>query len=122
VGLKKTFLLAASMAALMAMLTPAWAFDGAQTIFYVSIPLDRPASAMSFGMRLQGSRDYQAVDIDSRMLRFVSLGGIEAKWLLAGALAVGAAAAAKGDKRAEERAAAAAPPAPKPQPCPQPCN
>ena len=105
----------------MTMRPPAWAFDGAQTMFYVSIPLDRPASAMSFGMRLQGSRDYQAVDIDSRMLRFVSLGGLEAKWLLAGALAVGAVAAAKGDKRAEERAAAAQPAA-RPQPCPQTCN
>jgi hypothetical protein len=123
VGLKKTFLLAVSAAAFMAG-SPARAFDGAQTIFYISIPLDRPASAMSFGMRLQGSRAHEAVDIDARMLRFVSVGGIEAQWLLAGALAVAAAAAIGGHKRAEQQAAAAPQPrAPQaPQPCPQTCN
>lgn len=105
----------------MAVCAPAPAFDGAQTVFYVSIPLDRPSSEVSFGLRLQGNREHQAVNIDSRVLRFVSLGGIEAKWILAGALAVGAAAAAKSDKRAEQRAQAAAPAA-QPQPCAQPCN
>jgi hypothetical protein len=111
---------AAALLASMALCSPAWAFDGAQTVFYVSIALDRQPSPVSFGLRLQG-RDYRTLDIDTRMLRLVPLGGIEAKWLLAGALAVGAAAAVRGDKRAqqhaEQQAAAAAPP-----PCPQPCN
>lgn len=103
----------------MALCAPAPAFDGAQTVFYVSIPLDRPASEVSFGLRLQGSREYQAIDLDTRMLRFLPLGGIEAKWILAGAVALGAAAALGSDKRAQAQAAAGAEP---PRPCPQTCQ
>jgi hypothetical protein len=110
---------AAALLAFMALGTPAAAFDSVQTIFYVGIPLERQAAPLSFGLRLQ-NRDYQAVDIDTRMLHFFALGGIEAKWVLAGAVAVGAAAAARGDKRAEQRAAAHQPASP--PPCPQLCN
>jgi hypothetical protein len=117
---------AGAFLALMALCAPAAAFDSARTIFYVSIPLAPQAAPMSFGMRLQGSREHQAVDIDARMLRLVSVGGIEAQWLLAGALAVAAAAAIGGDKRAEQQAAATpqprTSPAPAPQPCPQVCK
>ncbi|HEX2198547.1 MAG TPA: hypothetical protein VHG88_07995 [Burkholderiales bacterium] len=101
-----------------AVCAPAAAFDGAQTIFYVSIPLDRPSSQVAFGVRWQGSRDYQAIELDSRMLRFVSLGAIEPKWVLAGAVALGAAAALRSDKRAEAQAMAAAQPRACPQTCP----
>ena len=120
-GLKQ----AAAFAILISMGAPATAFDGAQTIFYVSIALDSRPSKMAFGLRLQGNREYQAIDIDSRMLRFVSLGGIEAKWLVAGAVAIGAAAAIGGDRRAEEQAAASrqqAAASRQAQPCPQACK
>jgi hypothetical protein len=111
--------------ALMALCTPAAAFDAAQTIFYVSIPLDRQSAPVSFGLRLQDGGEHRAIDIDSGMLRFVSAGGIEAHWILAGALALGAAAAVKGDRRAEQQAASApqqSAPSRPPQPCPQTCN
>ena len=112
-GLKKTAL----FAALMAVCAPAPAFDGAQTVFYLSIPLDGPSSRVSFGLRLQGNREYQAIDIDTRML-FLPLGGIEAKWILAGAVALGAAAAIRSDKRAQAQATAGAEPRACPQTCP----
>jgi len=114
VGLKKTAL----FAALMALCAPAPAFDGAQTVFYVSIPLEGPSSRVSFGLRLQGNREYEAIDIDTRTLRFLPLGGIEAKWILAGAVALGAAAAIRSDKRAQTEATAGA----EPRPCPQTCQ
>jgi hypothetical protein len=120
---------AAALAALMAVSAPGWAFDPAghapSTIFYLSIPLDSRPSKMAFGLRLQGNREYQVIDIDSRILRFVSLGGIEAKWLVAGAVAIGAAAAIGGDRRAEEQAAASrqqAAASRQAQPCPQACK
>ena len=61
------------------------------TMFYVSIPLGAPTArqgAPSYGLALQGKRPYETVMLDSRMLNFAegALAGIEAKWLIAGAL------------------------------------
>ena len=64
------------------------------TMFYVNIPLGggtAKQTAPTYGLALQGKRQYETVLIDSRMLTFAEglLAGIEAKWLIAGALAVG---------------------------------
>jgi hypothetical protein len=91
----------AAIAALLVVATPSLAFDfkdtGASTMFYVSIPLDyslaRKDREMAYGLQLQGKREYQAVNIDSKMLSFLPLGGLEAKWIIAGVVAAGAAVA-----------------------------
>lgn len=64
------------------------------TMFYVSIPLGATSAkqqAPSYGLALQGKRSYETVLVDSRMFNFAEglLAGIEAKWVIAGALAVG---------------------------------
>ena len=63
------------------------------TMFYVSVPLGGASAkerALSYGLALQGKRQYETVMIDSRTLSFAEglLAGIEAKWLIAGGLAV----------------------------------
>jgi hypothetical protein len=94
----------AAAAVMLAIATPSVAFDageaGASTMFYISIPLDyrlsRKEQQWSAGMQLQGKRDYPAIRIDSTMLNFMSLNDIDAKWIIAGLVAVGAAAAIGG--------------------------
>jgi hypothetical protein len=121
----------AATAALLAFVTPSVAFDageaGASTMFYISIPLDfrLPPREREWtaGLLLQGKRDYQAVRIDSTMLKYWSLNDIDAKWILAGLVAAGAAAAIGGKDKAttsnlqqqqtQQQQAA-------PQPCPKP--
>jgi len=92
----------AAFAALVAVATPTLALDpkdtvGTSTMFYISIPLDysltRKQQEWSAGLQLQGGREYSAVNIDSKMLNFLPMGGLEAKWIVAGVVAVGAAAA-----------------------------
>lgn len=91
----------AATAALLAFVTPSVAFDAgeasASTMFYISIPLDlqlpRKEREWSAGMLLQGKRDYPGVRIDSTMLKYWSLNDIDAKWLIAGLVATGAAVA-----------------------------
>jgi hypothetical protein len=101
----------AAAAALAAFATPGAAFDAreasASTMFYISIPLDfglsRRDQQWTAGLRLQGRRAYQAINLDSRMLRFVSDGELDGKWIIAGLVAVGAAAAiSRKDKRTSE--------------------
>ena len=94
----------AVFAAFIAVATPSLAFDtkdqGASTMFYVSIPLDYSLSkkqqVWNAGLQLQGKREYQTINIDSKMLGFIPLGGggsIDPKWVIAGVVAAGAAAA-----------------------------
>jgi hypothetical protein len=91
----------AAVAALAAFATPGAAFDvreaGASTLFYISIPLDpgfsRKEQQWSSGLQLQGKRAYSAITIDSSVLNFVSNGDVDGKWVVAGLVAVGAAAA-----------------------------
>jgi uncharacterized protein YqhQ len=62
-------------------------------MFYVSLPLDaRNAKERSpaFGLSFQGKRQYETVNLDSRMFNFTAT-GFEAKWIIAGVVAVGAA-------------------------------
>jgi|SRR6185436_3519675 len=92
----------AAAAAVLAAATPAVAFDPGEqpalTMFYISIPLDaRPSrkaeQQWSAGLQIQGRRDYQAIRIDSTMLNAFSLNDIDAKWMVAGLVTVGAVAA-----------------------------
>ena len=91
---KKVVAVAAMLAA-----TPSLAFDsrqtGASTMFYISIPLDYRVSKKepqwSAGLQLQGKHEYQAVQLDSTMFNFLPTGGLEAKWIIAGVVAAGAA-------------------------------
>ena len=88
-------------AAMLAAATPSVAFDageaGASTMFYISIPLGsrltRKEQQWSAGMQIQARRDYQGVRIDSTMLNAFSLNDIDAKWMVAGLVATGAAVA-----------------------------
>jgi hypothetical protein len=64
-------------------------------LYYVSVPLDgvtRPEREPVVGFALQGNRSYQSVRFDSRVMNFLD-GAFEAKWLLVGAVAAGAAVA-----------------------------
>jgi hypothetical protein len=104
-GLKKL----AAAAAMLAFAAPSQAFDageaGASTMFYISIPLDyrlsrKEQQQWTAGLQLQGKRDYQAIRIDSRMLNYFSLNDIDAKWMIAGLVAAGAAVAIGGKDKA----------------------
>src|SRR4051812_40866887 len=92
----------AAVAAMLAVATPGLAFDpgeaGASTMFYISIPLEfrlsrKEQREWSAGLQLQGKREYQAIRVDSTMLNYFSLNDIDAKWIVAGLVAAGAAAA-----------------------------
>ena len=94
----------AAFAAMLAVATPGLAFDhrdaGTSTMFYVSIPLDfgltRKEQHWAAGLQLQGKREYQVVNVDSRMFNFLPMGGLEAKWIIAGVVAAGATVAVGG--------------------------
>lgn len=102
----------AAFAAALAFSTPGLAFDpndiGPSTVFYVSIPLgwdlERRDRGLTFGLQLQGRREYQAVRIDSKILNFLPAGGLEAKWLIAGIVAAGAAMALGSKDKSTTRA------------------
>lgn len=101
----------AAAAALLAAATPVAALDpaetGASTMFYISIPLDlqltrKERAQWSAGMQLQGKREYQALRIDSTMLNAFSLNDIDARLMIAGLVAAGAAVAiGSKDKRTQ---------------------
>ena len=88
----------AALAALVLISSPCAASDILQlsspgVMFYVSMPLDARAvkkEGPAFGMSLRGHREYQVVNVDTRMLNNFALGGIEAKWIIAGVVAAGA--------------------------------
>ena len=95
-GAKQVALFAAALSAS----APSFADDIMQqqltvptTMLYVSIPLGGHTlkeRAPSYGLALQGKRQYETVMIDSRTFNLAEglLAGIEAKWLIAGGLAV----------------------------------
>jgi len=132
----------AAAAAVLAAATPAAAVDPGEqalTMFYISIPLDFRASRKaeqqwSVGLQIQGKRDYQAIRVDSTMLNAFSLNDIDAKWMIAGLVTVGAAAAvATKDKKATNElqqqqtqqhttGGGATPAAPCPRPPTDPCK
>jgi hypothetical protein len=89
----------AALAALVLISSPCAASDILQlsspgVMFYVSMPLDARTvkkEGPAFGMSMRGHREYQVVNVDTRMLNNFALGGIEAKWIIAGVVAAGAA-------------------------------
>jgi hypothetical protein len=131
----------AALAALIAIPTPSLAFDikdaGSSTMFYVSIPLDsgiaRKDREWAYGLQLQGKREYQAVNIDSKVFSFLPMGGLEAKWIIAGVVAAGAAVAVAGKDKGttsslqtqqtqHQQTVAVQKPAECPTPVTNPCN
>ncbi len=94
--------LAASAAAAAATLIAAPAFSQElvtpMTKFFVSIPLDASTKkdfTPNFGLQFQGSRPYQTMQVDYQSFKFLpaAIAAMEVKYIVAGAIAVGAAAA-----------------------------
>jgi len=94
--------LAALAAALAFVSTPSIAQDLATyqspgVMFYYSIPLDARTPkeyTPNYGMRIQGNKPYEVVNLDKRLMNsFLPLGGLEAKFIIAGVVAAGAAVA-----------------------------
>jgi len=121
----------AALAALVLVSTPCVAFELKEPspgiMFYYSLPLDaRNAKERSpaLGIALRGKHDYQALTIDTRMINsFSALGGIEAKWIVGGVVAVVAAlAVASKDKSTstsyQQQQAQQAQQQQNPEPCP----
>ena len=100
--------LAVSAAAAAATLFAAPAFSQElvtpMTKFFVSIPLDATTKkdfAPNFGLQFQGMKPYQNVKVDYQTFKFLpaAIAAMEVKYIVAGAVAVGAAVAvAKKDK------------------------
>jgi hypothetical protein len=82
------------------------------TTFYVSIPLDaknQKEAAPNFGLQFQGSKPYQSVKVDYQTMRMLpaAIAAMEVKYVVAGAVAVGAAVAiAKKDSKTSSTLAA----------------
>jgi hypothetical protein len=127
----------AALGALMIAATPTLALEpheavNTTTMFYVSVPLDgqtRKQREFVWGMQLQGKNEYQAVNLDSRLLNFMGMEAVTVKWVAMGAVAAGAAVAvarkdrktqAQYNQQQEEQAASGTskPPVPCPQPVP----
>jgi hypothetical protein len=74
------------------------------TTFFVSIPLDATShkeQTPNFGLQFQGMKPYQSVKVDYQTFKFLpaALAAMEVKYIVAGAVAVGAAiAVSKKDK------------------------
>ena len=90
----------AAVLAAMWVATPALAQEirAPMTTFFVSIPLDArtPKEQMpNFGLQFQGMKPYQTVRIDYNTFKFLpgALAALEVKYIVAGAVAVGAAVA-----------------------------
>jgi hypothetical protein len=114
----KQFIAALLLAGTVTPATPAEPWDPRtqqQTLMYfVSIPLDAASPRERepvFGLVMKGQRERQFVYLDTRMLNFID-GGITAKFLIAGAVAVGAAMAVSGGGGGSSGASAPAAPAP----------
>jgi hypothetical protein len=94
--------LAISAAAIAATLFAANAFsqelNAPMTKFFFSIPLDASSKkefVPNFGLQFQGSRPYQAVQVDYQTFKFLpaAVAAMEIKYIVAGAVAIGATAA-----------------------------
>ena len=80
-------------------------------MYFVRIPLDaseRKERDMVFGLTLRGTREKEFIYLDTTMLNFID-GGVSAKFLIAGAVAVGAAMAVGGGGGGSSGASAPAP-------------
>ena len=104
--------LAVSAAAAAATLIAAPAFSqelrAPMTTFFVAIPLDASThkeQTPNFGLQFQGMKPYQNVKVDYQTFKFLpaAIAAMEVKYIVAGAVAVGAAVAvAKKDKQTSQ--------------------
>jgi len=104
--------LAVSAAAAAATLIAAPAFSqelrAPMTTFFVAIPLDASShkeQTPNFGLQFQGMKPYQSVKVDYQTFKFLpsALAAMEVKYIVAGAVAVGAAVAvAKKDSKTSQ--------------------
>jgi hypothetical protein len=99
-GIQHVAVIAAATAAALSA-APAFSQEvsAPMTTFFVAIPLDaRNAKEQmpNFGLQFQGSRPYQSVRLDYRTFQLLpaALAGLEVKYVVAGAVALGAAVAA----------------------------
>lgn len=97
-------LLAASLLSLAAFPAPAaepWdprTAQAAGVMYFVRIPLgaeSRKEREMVYGLMMRGVKEREFIYLDSKMLHFID-GGISAKFVIAGAVAIGAAVAVGG--------------------------
>ena len=103
---------AVSAAAAAATLIAAPAFSqelrAPMTTFFVAIPLDASShkeQTPNFGLQFQGMKPYQSVKVDYQTFKFLpaAIAAMEVKYVVAGAVAVGAAVAvAKKDKQTSQ--------------------
>jgi len=107
-GRQVAVLVAALFVATPSLADPYDAITTPMTKFYVSIPLGASSAkerSLTYGIAMQGSRPYETINIDNRLVNnfFGPLASIEAKWVIAGALAAGGAYAVsrKNDNRSQ---------------------
>ena len=77
------------------------------TKFFVAIPLDARSAkeqSLNFGLQYQGSRPYQSVRVDYQSFKLLpaAASGLEMKYIVAGAVALGAAVAATHKSKSEQ--------------------
>src|SRR5213078_5234226 len=89
---------AAAAATLFAAPASSQELNAPMTKFFFSIPLDASSKkefTPNFGLQFQGSRPYQAVQVDYQTFKFLpaAVAALEVKYIVAGAIAIGAAAA-----------------------------
>jgi len=94
-GVKSLAVIAAACAAAgLASSAQAQELRAPMTTFFMEIPLDAhsPKEQMpNFGLQFQGSRPYQTLRLDQKMFNFLpAIAGIEATWIIAGAVGVAA--------------------------------
>lgn len=94
-GVKSLALIAAAWAGSIATPCSAQSFGAPTTVFFVEVPLQAASPGElrpNFGLQLQGSRPYQSLRIDQRMFerfKFLpAIAGVEATWIVAGAVGV----------------------------------
>ena len=106
----KHLAVAAAAAAATLIAAPAFSQElrAPMTTFFVAIPLDASShkeQTPNFGLQFQGMKPYQSVKVDYQTFKFLpaALAAMEVKYIVAGAVAVGAAVAvAKKDKQTSQ--------------------
>ena len=106
----KHLAVAAAAAAATLIAAPAFSQElrAPMTTFFVAIPLDASShkeQTPNFGLQFQGMKPYQSVKVDYQTFKFLpsALAAMEVKYIVAGAVAVGAAVAvAKKDSKTSQ--------------------
>ena len=106
----KHLAVAAAAAAATLIAAPAFSQElrAPMTTFFVAIPLDASThkeQTPNFGLQFQGMKPYQSVKVDYQTFKFLpaAIAAMEVKYIVAGAVAIGAAAAvAKKDKQTSQ--------------------